>query len=90
MTEIVERVLFTTAPVDYDYDYVETLETFDFALYGSREKTWRKLVLRTSEFCINYQSQRYGSGLHPVYEKDPRDLQREFEAQTAVRLESSR
>ena len=30
MTEIVERVLFTTAPVDYDYDYVETLETFDF------------------------------------------------------------
>lgn len=66
------KIVYTTAPEDYDYSYVTTLETFELAQFGGTFKTWRKVRIDASDYHVRYQCSRYQSGMHAVKEDDPR------------------
>jgi hypothetical protein len=65
------KVVYTTAPEAYDYSYAETQESFELESFG-RVEQWRKVLLKTDAYRVDYQCGRYGSGLHAVREDDPR------------------
>ena len=60
------RVVWTTAPEAYDGFGTQTLEECG-TIYG---KPLRRVVIEPSNYV--YQTSRYGSGLHPSWEEDPR------------------
>jgi hypothetical protein len=64
---------FTTAPADYDFEYTETLESFDLPddYNASKIHHWRKVAIYDPS-RIDYQKQRYSSGLHGFSPEDPR------------------
>lgn len=74
------RVLWTTAPADYDGFGTETI-AIDGEWYG---KPLRRIVVNPD--YVTYQSDRNGSGLHPTWEEDPRIA----EAKAKERLEKDR
>lgn len=61
------RVLWTTAPEDYDTFGTETLEHCG----EWRGRSLRRVVIDPR--YGNYQAGRYGSGLHGAFEEDPRE-----------------
>jgi hypothetical protein len=74
------RVLWTTAPADYDGFGTETI-AIDGEWYG---KPLRRIVVDPD--YVNYQTARNDSGLHPTWEEDPRIA----EAKAKERLEKDR
>ena len=62
------RVVWTTAPEDYDWSaWTETIETIAESWHG---KTLRRVAIEPGNFAS--QTARYGSGIHPTWEEDPR------------------
>lgn len=83
---VVQQVVgYTTAPVDYDHGYTETLETFDLPDDYSPNRThhWRKVAINDVHRAP-FQTQRYGSGNHPWTTEDPRVYAAEYAAKKAV------
>jgi hypothetical protein len=54
---------YTTAPVDYDYSYVETIDHCAAVDSYKETKVWRRIELPSER--VEYQTGRYMSGLHP-------------------------
>jgi len=73
------RVCWTTAPADYDTNDVEPLETSADTWHG---KTLRKVAIDPEGYV--YQTSRYGSGLHPVWDEDPRVEEARIQARVAA------
>jgi len=71
-------IVYTTAPEDYDYSYVTTLETFKLPQFGSFT-TWRKVRIDASNYHVPYQCRRYQSGIHEVRDEDPRSTRLHFQ-----------
>jgi hypothetical protein len=74
------RVVWTTAPADYDWFGTETVEECG-DWYG---KKLRKVVIEPAQFVG--QTGRYGSGLHASWEEDPRIA----EARVKAKLDAER
>jgi hypothetical protein len=60
------RIMWTTAPADYDGFGTETIE--DCGRYCG--KALRRILVDPD--YVNYQTSRNGSGLHPTWDDDPR------------------
>lgn len=66
---------YTTAPEDYDHDYVKTVETFTVPdIGGKRDSPWRKIEVYDIDRFLNFQVPRYRSGFHAFAPNDPRML----------------
>jgi len=69
---------YTTAPEDYDHDYVRTIETFTIPdIGGKKDRRWRKIEVYDLARFQNFQVPRYHSGFHGFQERDPREEHRE-------------
>lgn len=69
---------YTTAPEDYDHDYVKTVETFTVPhIGGGKDRQWRKIEVYDLDRFQNFQVPRYHSGFHGFQERDPREEHRE-------------
>lgn len=69
---------YTTAPEDYDHDYVRTIETFTIPdIGGKKDRRWRKIEVYDLARFQNFQVPRYHSGFHGFQEIDPREEHRE-------------
>ena len=64
------RVMWTTAPADYDQFGTTTIETCG----EWRGKQLRRVLANPQH--ASYQADRYGSGLHPCFDDDPREADR--------------
>lgn len=56
-------IVYTTAPQDYDYGYMEEIGTH-VATTGTE---FRVLIAHDEWRCENFQIPRYRSGLYPAY-----------------------
>lgn len=56
-------IIYTTAPVDYDYWYMEEIAVY----HSSHGSKWRVLETEDEYRATNYQIPRYNSGLYPAY-----------------------
>ena len=72
------RVCWTTAPDDYDNGGTETLETCG----AWHNRTLRKVAIEPESYV--YQTARYGSGLHPAWDEDPRVTEAAMHAKIAA------
>jgi hypothetical protein len=72
------RVAWTTAPEDYDTYGTETIEVCG-PYHG---KTLRKVLVDPRR--ATYQFDRYGSGLHPTWDEDPRETDRKIAERIAA------
>ncbi|MGA7122392.1 MAG: hypothetical protein WBY94_19975 [Polyangiaceae bacterium] len=72
------RIVWTTAPEAYDGFGTQTIEACG-TLYG---KVLRRVVIEPSNYV--YQTSRYGSGLHPSWEEDPRVEEARSQARIAA------
>ena len=70
------RIVWTTAPVDYDYSYAKTEKELVCDKYrgGQTGRIWRQVRIESFKdnehlkYIVDYQSGRYRSGNHAVYE----------------------
>ncbi len=72
------RICWTTAPDDYDTGGTETLETCG----AWHNRTLRKVAIEPEHYV--YQTARYGSGLHPAWDEDPRVVEAAMHAKIAA------
>lgn len=69
------RIVWTTAPVDYDYSYAKTEREYVCDKYraGQTGRIWRQVRIESFKddehlkYIVGYQSERYQSGMHAVY-----------------------
>lgn len=65
-------IVYTTAPSNYDYDYVVEMETFEVPTPSGKPQVWRKVDINASDYFVRYQCGGYQSGFHAVRDTDPR------------------
>lgn len=53
-------IIYTNAPPEYDYPYMEQIGT----ITDASGRVWRKLFTQDEYRCTNFQLPRYGSGLY--------------------------
>jgi len=56
------QLYWTTAPIDYDWSYVEEMQKVEVD-----GKEWRQIKVLDSFRFEKYQIHRYGSGMHPCH-----------------------
>ena len=63
---------YTNAPENYDYAYVETIESGLRSIYNERQ-TWRLIEVSDAKRFIHYQIPRYSSGRYVAVHVDHND-----------------
>jgi hypothetical protein len=62
------QTIYTTAPIDYDYNYVKVVGPIVAHTKGASPKPVRKVEIPASR--VDYQVGRYQSGLHLAVDQD--------------------